>query len=169
MGHETDRMIERLRESMDRTLTELAELGTPDLYAGCSHPCARGAGDEQSVRRLVVNGIEHERMHAGQILGLRHDLGVHQDETARLLAEWLRERAALIGALIELPDEALDRRTAPDGWTIREVVEHTLYWERDSVGAGLHELATGERWRPDAGLDYGAPVPRRRENRAQRD
>ena len=76
------------------------------------------------------------------------------------MREWLRERAALIATLVGLPDEALDRRRKPDEWSIREVVEHTLYWERDSLSATLRDLAGSEPWRPDPNVQYEGPVPR---------
>jgi hypothetical protein len=34
---------------------------------------------------------------------------------------------------VGLPDDALDMRTPDDQWTIREMIEHTLYWERHSI------------------------------------
>ena len=55
------------------------------------------------------------------------------DPAQRLVAELYRERALLISSLIGLPDQALDRRPAEGETTIREVIEHVLYWERESV------------------------------------
>ncbi len=162
MSGETRTLIRALQEAMNETLEALAALSDEQLAAACSHPCARESGETGSIWRLLANDIDHERMHAGQVLSLRHDLSVPQTPTARLLGEWVRERAALIGALVGLPDEALDRRAKPEEWTIREVVEHTLYWERDSIDAGLKELAGGESWRPDPDVAYGGPVPRRK-------
>ena len=162
MNGETRRLIRALQEAMNETLDALAALGDEQLAAACSHPCARESAEAGSIWRLLANDIDHERMHAGQVLSLRHDLRVPQTPTARLLGEWVRERAALIDALVGLPDEALDRRTQPEEWSIREVVEHTLYWERDSISAGLQELGSGEPWRPDPEVEYGGPVPRRK-------
>ena len=162
MGTETRELIRRLQAGINKTLDALAALADGELDAACSHACAHGPGDIRSIRHLLANDIDHETMHAGQILSLRHDLGVPQTATARLLGEWLAKRAALAGALVGLDDEALDRRTKEGEWTIREVVEHTLYWERDSIGAALRERATGEGWRPDPALVYGGPVPQPR-------
>ena len=164
MSGDTRTLIRALQEAMNETLAALAALNDEQLAAVCSHPCARESGETGSIWRLLTNDIDHERMHAGQVLSLRHDLRVPQTPTARLLGEWVRERAVLIGALVGLPDEALDRRTKPEEWSIREVVEHTLYWERDSISAGLRELADGEPWRPDPAIEYGRPVPGPRGN-----
>lgn len=160
MSSTTRTLIRALQDAINETLDALADLPDEQLDAACSHPCSRGPGDTRSIWHLIANDIDHEKMHAGQILGLRHDLGVMQTQTARLLGEWIKERAALIGALVGLSDEALDRRPKPEEWSIRDVVEHTLFWERDSLAAALRDLAGGEPWRPDPELQYGGPVPR---------
>lgn len=160
MSRDTRALIRALQDAINETLDALADLADDQLDAACSHPCGRGPDGGRSVWHLIANDIDHEKMHAGQILSLRHDLGVMQTQTARLLGEWIKERAALIGALIGLPEDALDRRTKPDEWSIREVVEHTLFWERDSLAATLRDLAGGDAWRPDPALAYGGPVPR---------
>jgi hypothetical protein len=51
----------------------------------------------------------------------------------RLIAEWLMERARLIGSLVGLTDEQLNQETAPGGWTYRAVAKHTLLVEQDSL------------------------------------
>ena len=160
MGSETRALIRALQEAINETLDALSDLTDEHLQAACSHPCGHGPGDTTSIWHLLANDIDHERMHTGQVLSLRHDLRVMQTQPARLIGEWLRERAALVGALVGLPDEALDRRPSPEAWSIRDVVEHTLYWERDSLAAGLRDLAGGERWRADPDLVYGGPIPR---------
>jgi uncharacterized damage-inducible protein DinB len=160
MAGETRALIRALQDAINETLDALSGLSDEQLAAACSHPCGHGPGKTASIWHLLANNIDHERMHAGQVLSLRHDLRVMQTQPARLLGEWLRERAALIGALVGLPDDALDRRPKPEEWSIREVVEHTLYWERDSLAAGLRDLAGGERWCADPELEYGSPVPR---------
>jgi len=49
------------------------------------------------------------------------------------MAETLKARVELIASLIGLPDDALDARTPDDQWTVREMIEHTIYWERHSI------------------------------------
>jgi hypothetical protein len=82
-----------------------------------------------------------------------------QTQPQRLLAEWLKERAALIGTLIGLEDGQLDLRLREGEWSFREMVEHTIYWEQDSVAAGLNDLAGEPPWHADPALRYGGPVP----------
>jgi len=86
------------------------------------------------VRGLLVHNIEHERTHMGQVATLRFALKeMQRGHVHRFLAEWLRERVALVSVLIGLPDEALDTTHEEGEWSIRQNVEHVLYWEQDSV------------------------------------
>ena len=124
------KLIGELQRSMNETLEKLAELADAHLDHDCSHGCAMGDG----VRGLLVHNVDHERMHLGQVHNLRFHLKTMQRDTVdRLLAEWLRERAALAAALVGLSDESLDARIDENEWTIRETIEHTLYWERNSA------------------------------------
>ena len=124
------KLINELQRSMNETLNKLSALTDAHLDHDCSHGCAM----EDGVRGLLVHNVDHERMHLGQVHNARFRLkAMQRDASARLLAEWLRERAALAAALVGLPDEALDMRFEDEEWTIRETVEHTLYWEKNSV------------------------------------
>jgi hypothetical protein len=60
----------------------------------------------------------------------------------RLLAEWLEERARLIGSLIGLTDEQFNTETAPGQWTYRVVAKHVLTLEQDSLKTLSADQAT---------------------------
>lgn len=162
MATETRRLIRELQQAMNQTFDRLYDLAEADLGAHCSHPCGHGPEGTASIWHLLANDIDHEKMHAGQILSARHDLHLMQTQPQRMLAEWLRERAALMGTLIGLDDDALDRRIKDGEWSFREIVEHAIYWEQDSIDAGLQDVAGGPAWKADAGLQFGGPVPRAR-------
>jgi hypothetical protein len=132
------RLIERLQTQMNATLQTFDGLTVADLVRPDDHGCAVGG----TLGGLLAHNIEHDRMHTGQVATKRWELGVMQGDPAlRLLAELYRERAMLISSLIGLPDTALDQRPAEGETTIREVIEHVLYWERDSVDhAAAHVL-----------------------------
>jgi hypothetical protein len=51
----------------------------------------------------------------------------------RLVAEWLAERARLVGSLIGLTDEQFNSETAPNQWTYRVVAKHVLKLEQNSL------------------------------------
>jgi uncharacterized damage-inducible protein DinB len=134
---EVSRLIERLQTQMNATMEVFDGLTTADLKRPDDHGCAVGG----TLGGLLAHNIEHDRMHTGQVATKRWELGVmHRDPALRLLAELYRERAMLISSLIGLPDEALDRRPAEGETTIREVIEHVLYWERDSVDHAVENV-----------------------------
>jgi uncharacterized damage-inducible protein DinB len=88
-----------------------------------------------------VHNIFHEKQHTGQVWSLRDQLrllpGRGNQDLPALLADYYTSRAQLIAALFGLADDQLDAKPEAGGWTIRETVEHVLYWDRDSIDA-LH-------------------------------
>jgi hypothetical protein len=137
-------LIRTLADRITEVLESLATLGDADLDGPCSHPCATGG----TVRSLLTHNIDHERMHVGQVYNIRYEAKLMQNgELARLLAEWLRDRALLISSLYGLHDCDLDRRFGDGEYTIRETIEHVLYWEKDSVDGLLAEVAAPARGR----------------------
>jgi hypothetical protein len=123
-----------IRELMVQTITTvdaLLEASDPELPQPSSHPCAQG----KDVWTLVTNDIDHEKIHTGQILEGRYEAGITAAPMERLAAEWLVERARLIGSLIGLTDEEFNRETKPGEWTYRVVAKHVLALEQ-------HTLAT---------------------------
>jgi len=130
MGKQVDELTDLLWSSLVETLDVLAHLSDAELDDPSEHPCAMGG----TLRDLLTHNIDHEQMHAGQIYSLRYGLRkMQKGQVDRLMAETLRARANLIAALIGLDDKDLDAKAPNDDWTIRQVIEHTLYWERHSI------------------------------------
>lgn len=149
MGTEVDRLIELLQASLAQTLATLSALSGAELDEHSDHACAMGG----SVRDLLTHNVDHERMHAGQVYSARYSLKhMQKGEVDRLMADTLRARTDLIASLIGLPDDALDARTPDDQWTIRQMIEHTLYWERHSIDDLLQKKLR-------ARLPYVSPYP----------
>jgi uncharacterized damage-inducible protein DinB len=131
-------LIGTLADRIIDVLEQLSSLTDEDLDAPCGHPCATAG----TVRSLLTHNIDHERMHTGQVYNIRYEAKMMQNgQVARLLAEWLRDRATLISSLYGLTDEDLDRRHGEGEYSIRETLEHVLYWEKDSVEGLLAERA----------------------------
>ena len=157
MGKQVDQLINMLQTSLTETLEVLARLSEAELDDPSDHPCAMGG----AVRDLLTHNIDHERMHVGQVYSARYSLRqMQKSEADRLMAETLRARTDLMAALIGLPDSALDARTPDDQWTIREMIEHTIYWERHSVDdlarqKLAHRLPAG---RPRPALEVTDPI-----------
>ncbi len=130
MGAEVNHLIAQLQASLAATLNTLAVLADAELDAPSDHPCAMGG----AVRDLLTHNIDHERMHVGQVYSARYGLKqMQKGEVDRLMAETLRARADLIASLIGLPDDILDAPLPDEDWTVRQMIEHTLYWERHSI------------------------------------
>ena len=123
---------EAIRELMAQTMATmdtLLEAPDPELTMASSHACAQG----KDLWTLITNDIDHEKIHTGQILEARYESRITASPMQRLLAEWLEERARLIGSLIGLTDEQFNIETAPGQWTYRVVAKHVLTLEQDSL------------------------------------
>jgi uncharacterized damage-inducible protein DinB len=121
-----------IRELLESTLETVdALLQTPDdeLTLPSSHQCAQG----RDLWTLITNDIDHEKIHAGQVLEGRHDAHSTASPMERLVAEWFAERARFIGSLVGMTDEQFNAETAPGGWSYRGVAKHVLLVERDSL------------------------------------
>lgn len=157
MGRQVNAMIDQLMDSLRETLGVLAHLSDPELDDLSEHPCAMGG----SVRDLLNHNVDHEQMHAGQVYSLRYSLRkMQKGQVDRLMAETIQARANLIASLIGLDDNDLEAQTQDDGWTIRQVLEHTLYWERHSID-DLANYKLGKRLpadRPRAGIHVADPL-----------
>jgi len=130
MGKQTDELAQMLISSLTETLGVLAHLSDAELDDLSEHPCAMGG----PVRDLLTHNIDHEHMHAGQIYSMRYGMRkMQKGQVDRLMAETVRARAELVAALIGMDDLDLDRQIPDDDWSIRQIIEHTLYWERHSI------------------------------------
>jgi hypothetical protein len=135
--------IRELLEQTMATMDALLEASDRELAMPSSHACAQG----KDVWTLITNDIDHEKIHTAQILEARYEAGITASPAQRLVAEWLAERARLIGSLIGLSDEQFNRETAPNEWTYRAVAKHVLTLEQDS----LKTIAADRAARPNPG------------------
>ncbi|HKY52876.1 MAG TPA: DinB family protein [Anaerolineales bacterium] len=157
MGKQVNDLIEQLLSSLTETIGVLSHLSDAELDDLSEHPCAMGG----TVRDLLNHNIDHEQMHTGQIYSLRYSLRkMQKGQVDRLMVETLRARANLIASLIGLDDKDLDAQNPDDEWTIRQMIEHTLYWERHSID-DLADTKLGRRLpadRPRAGINVTDPL-----------
>ena len=121
--------IRELMEQTMATMDALLEASDRELTMPSSHVCAQG----KDVWTLIANDIDHEKIHTGQILEARHESRITASPMQRLAAEWLAERARLVGSFIGLTDEQFNSETAPHQWTYRVVAKHVLTLEQDSL------------------------------------
>ena len=121
--------IRELLEQTIATMDTLLEASDRELPLLSSHVCAQG----KDLWALITNDIDHEKIHTGQVLEGRYESRVTASPMERLIAEWLAERARLIGAFVRLTDEQFNAETAPGQWTYRVVTKHVLAVEQDSL------------------------------------
>jgi len=121
--------VRELLEQTMVTVDTLLALPDEELTMPSSHACAQG----KDLWTLLTNDIDHEKIHVGQVVEGRYESRITQTPTQRLIAEWLAERARLIGALVGLTDEQFNSETAPGQWTYRVIAKHVLALEQDSL------------------------------------
>ena len=135
---ESDELVLQLLRQLTETVETLLGMADDDLAFPTTHGCAMNGG----IRRLLIHNAEHDRMHTGAVSTARFTAKQMQEsELGRLTRELIRERAELVGQLLQMPDELLDAKAPNDDWSIREHVEHTLYWEQNSMQQASSELA----------------------------
>ena len=133
------KLVRELLDSITETTTALLALSDQDLAHACSHGCALG-GD---IRRLMIHNTGHDREHAGNLASARaRARRVQESELANLLRDWLHARADLVGELMGADDGLIEAKSGDDGWSMREHVEHVIYWERDSIAVAIEEART---------------------------
>ena len=121
-----------VRELLEQTMVTIDTLlaaSDDELTMPSSHSCAQG----KDLWTLITNDIDHEKIHIGQVLEGRYEGRITQTPMQRLIAEWLAERAGLIGSLVGLTDEQFNSETAPGQWTYRVIAKHVLTLEQDSL------------------------------------
>lgn len=108
----------------------------PEATPNTPAPC-KAVTDSPRAAQAMSTPKTGERntkaFHTGQILEARYESRITASRMQRLLAEWLEERARLIGSLIGLTDEQFNCETAPGQWTYRVVAKHVLTLEQDSL------------------------------------
>ena len=121
--------IRDLLESTQRTIEALLAASDDELPLPSSHVCAQG----KDLWALVTNDLDHEKIHAGQVIEGRYEARKTASPMERLVAEWLEERARFIGSFIGMTDEEFNAETAPGAWSYRAVAKHVLLVEEDSL------------------------------------
>ena len=121
--------VRELLEQTIATMDALLEAADRELPLPSSHACAQG----KDLWTLITNDIDHEKIHTGQLLEGRYENRITASPMERLIAEWLAERARLIGAFVGLTDEQFNSETAPGQWTYRVIATHVLLLERSSL------------------------------------
>jgi hypothetical protein len=137
---ESNNLALALMRQLTETVERLAALSEDDLTRDVDHGCAMDGG----LRRLLVHNAEHDRQHAAPISNARQRARqMPEAELPRLIRDLIHQRAEVVSLLLGMDDALLQAQPANDDWTVREHVEHLLYWEDDSMSAAVRDLAHG--------------------------
>lgn len=137
MPETVSQTVRALLEQMQQTIEELLALGDGEIPQPSSHVCAQG----RDLWALLTNDIDHEIIHAGQVLEARYEARITPSPMARLAGEWLQARAKFISALAGLSDDQYNSETAPGAWTYRQVASHLLKLEEHSLQTVRADIA----------------------------
>ena len=129
--------VTQLLESTRDVIDQLLALPIDEIPMPSSHTCAQG----KDLWALVTNDIDHETIHAGQILEARYEARSTASPMERLCAEWLQARARFIATFIGMNDEEFNSETAPGGWTYRGIAKHQIGLDQDSVKTIREDIA----------------------------
>ncbi len=144
---ESTELALKLLRQLSETVERLAAMSDDDLVFPTEHGCAMDGG----LKRLLVHNAEHDRMHMGAISTARYSARQMQEsQLAQLTRDLLHVRMELVGQLLHTDDALLDAKGPADEWSIREHVEHVLYWEDNSMTQVVTEMDT------QAGAGVGA-------------
>src|SRR5215470_19383909 len=121
--------VRELLEQTIATMDALLEASDRELPLSSSHACAQG----RDLWTLITNDIDHEKIHTGQVLEGRYESRITASPMQRLIAEWLAERARLVGSLVGITDAQFNGETAPGQWTYRVIAKHVLALEQNSL------------------------------------
>ena len=128
--------IQLMRQLTD-TVEQLSGVTDDDLTFPTEHGCAMAGG----LERLLVHNAEHDRMHTGAVSTARFTARQMQESPlAHLTRDLIFQRAELVGQLLHMDDSLLDAKAPNDDWSIREHVEHVLYWENNSMTQVASEM-----------------------------
>ena len=134
---ESTQLAIKLLHQMTDTVEQLSGVTDDDLTFPTEHGCAMAGG----LERLLVHNAEHDRMHTGAVSTARFTARQMQESPlAHLTRDLIFQRAELVGQLLHMDDSLLDAKAPNDDWSIREHVEHVLYWENNSMTQVASEM-----------------------------
>ncbi len=139
-NREIKEMIARIRAAREQTLARLVDVTEADFST------ATQMERWTDVRRVLLRFGDHVREHANQAEHTRDIIGRTPSMPQRMLQEAELAYGKLLAAVVGLNDEDFNRAPPDDGWSIRQVLEHTLQSEENYLS--IIEAAL-EKKKPD--------------------
>lgn len=133
--------VTQLLESTREVIDQLLALPIDEIPMPSSHTCAQG----KDLWALITNDIDHETIHAGQVLEARYEARSTASPMERLVAEWLVGRARFIATFVGMRDDEFNGETAPGAWTYRGIAKHLIQLDQDSLKTVHQDIADRTR------------------------
>ena len=129
--------VTQLLESTRDVIDQLLALPVDEIPMPSSHTCAQG----KDLWALITNDIDHETIHAGQVLEARYEARSTASPMERLVGEWLVARARFIATFVGMDDAEFNGETVPGGWTYRGIAKHLIQLDQDSLTTVKADIA----------------------------
>ena len=151
-------ILDDMRARQQTRIAALAQLGGERMTAACVW-----AAQDVDVRFMLLRVGDHEEEHMLHLVKTLGWIGHQPTETHQLLGAAQAARGDLLGALIGLDDDDIDRvPTDPEGeWSLRTTLSHVLQVERSYRLAVETDLAlhrAGEPWHAHEMVTPESPV-----------
>jgi hypothetical protein len=128
-------MIARIREAREQTLSRLTDLTEADF------PTPTEMERWTDVRRVLLRFGDHMREHANQAEHTRAIIERTPSMPQRMLQEAELAYGKLLAATIGLTDDDFNRTPPDGGWSLRQVLDHTLKSEENYLAVIAAALA----------------------------
>lgn len=130
MGEGLDELLDQLYAVRQETMNLLTKTSDADL----DNKTERGL----TLRRVLQMLTDHDDEHLQHILRARRAVGARRGEIHRLMGEMQAARGELIGNVMGLTPEQLDKEWEEGEWAIRQILIHMVDTERSYM-----EMAKG--------------------------
>ena len=122
---EIDELMAQIRAAREETLRSLIEVSEADF------PLPTTMARWTEVRRVLLRFGDHLREHANQIEHTRDLINRTPSMPQRMLQEAELAYGKLAASVVGLNDEDLNAKPPDGGWSVRQVLDHTLEGERN--------------------------------------
>ncbi len=122
MGTELDKLIKELEDVRKESIDTLSSLTDEQLDLKNE----RG----RSVRAFLQALADHDKEHVQHLIRARRAVRSRRREIHRVLGELMAARGELLGLIVGLEDENLDKEWEEGEWSIRNILEHLVQTER---------------------------------------
>jgi hypothetical protein len=125
---DVERYLQELQAVQREIIEELTDLDRAELRYATDH------WRWNTLRRVLLRFGDHLREHTTQLIAAREAVGAEQTMPQRMLAQAQESYGRLLGAMVGLEDDDLDKTPEAGEWTPRQVLEHMIETQHGYLG-----------------------------------